>query len=259
MFRLVKWYSDCVSEEGVAFVGYWARMRWGPFTVPYAATLYKPVRDATRERYSLLPCVAPNLQEGELRWDCRRLGIQGVWNSRLPAIHRTLLDTTEGSIEWHCHLPSAGSRIDLAGVGQVSGTGYAERLAMSVKPWRLPFDNLRWGRFLSPDDSVTWIEWSGEESRRWVFHNGVELRGATIKTDRVELPGGHGVLELRDAAVIREGFVASTALGAIPAARTWLPGGIRKAHETKWLSRGTLTASGRCGSGWAIHEVVKLR
>ncbi len=259
MFVLSKWYCDCVSDEGIAFVGYWARLRWGLLAIPYAATLYKPLDDSARERHSLRECAAPSLQDGGLRWNCQRLGIRAAWTAGIPAIQRVLLETAEGSVTWCCHFPRASGRIDLAGTGQLSGLGYAEQMTLSVKPWRLPFDQLIWGRFLSAEDAVTWIEWRGGEPRQWVFHNGTELRGATIGTEEVELPGDRGILELRDAVVLREGRLVTTALSAVPGARFWLPAGIRNAHESKWLAHATLRTSTHSSSGWAVHEIVRLR
>jgi len=260
MFVLSKWYCDCVSDEGVTFVGYWARLRWGLLAIPYAATLFKPLDDGPRERYSLRGCTAPSVQDDGLRWDCGRLGVRATWTAAgVPAVQRVLLDTPDGSVTWRCHFPRAQARIDLTGTGQVSGLGYAEHITLSVKPWRLPFEQLLWGRFLSAEDAVTWIEWRGGEPRQWVFHNGDELRGATIGTERVELPGDRGVVELRDAVVLREGRLVTTALSAIPGAPLWLPAGIRNARESKWLAHGTLTTSTRSSSGWAVHEAVRLR
>jgi hypothetical protein len=259
MFGLSKWYCDCVSDEGVAFIGYWARMRWGLLKVPYAATLYKPSCGAARQRYCIWPCAAPTIQGDELRWSCKRLGIGAVWTARTPAVHRTLLETPEGSITWHCHIPCAQVRVDLAGAGRFSGLGYAEQLTMSAKPWRLPFKELRWGRFLSTEDTVTWVEWRGQEARRWVFHNGQEFQGASIGAERIELPSDRGVLELRDTVVLREGRLTSTALRSVPGAQVWLPGGIKDAHETKWLARATFRTGTCSRSGWAIHEGVRLR
>ena len=259
MFSLSKWYCDCVSDEGVAFIGYRARMRWGLLTIPYAATLYKPADGVTRERYSTRGCVTPSVEENELRWDCSRLGVRAAWSPRAPAIHRVLFDSTEGSIEWRCHFPHAQARVDLAEPGRLSGLGYAEQLHLTMKPWRLPFEELRWGRLLTPDDAVIWIEWRGREPRQWVFHNGSELRGATIDQTGVELPNDLGVVELTDPVVLREGRLTSTALGVIPWASGWLPRGIKNAHETKWLARGMLTTGTRSSSGWAIHEVVRWR
>jgi hypothetical protein len=259
MFILSKWYCDCVSDDGTAFVGHWARMRWGLVTIPYAASLHKPVGEATRERYSIRTSGAPTVRDGELRWGCKRLGIRGTWTASAPGIRRTLLDAEDGSIDWHCHLPCTQASIELDGTDRISGLGYAEQLTLTVKPWRLPFEELRWGRFLSGEDAVTWIEQRGSEPRQWVFHNGSELRAATISTERVELPNDRGFVALRDAVVLREGRLVSTALRAIPAASVWLPRGIRNAHETKWLARGTFTTRERSSSGWVIHEVVRLR
>jgi len=259
MFYLSKWYCDCVSDDGDAFIGYWARMRWGPVAIAYAATLYKPAGDAIRERYSIRRCAAPTLTEDELLWECERLGLRAAWRLQVPAIERRLLDTAEGAVTWRCHVPSARARIDLAGVGQMSGLGYAEQLDLSIKPWRLPFDELYWGRFLSPEDTVVWIEWQGEEPRRWIFHNDVELPGSSLGARCLELEGDRGIVELEDGCVLREGRLASTATGGLPGAALWLPGRIRHAHETKWLSRGSLNTATRSSSGWAIHEVVRMR
>ena len=259
MFVLAKWYCDCVSDEGDAFIGYWAHMRWGPLTIPFAATLYKPLDDSAREQYSLRRCAAPSIQGGELRWNCGRLGVRAAWKTGAPAVRRVLLETEEGSVTWRCHFPRARAQVDLADTVLLAGLGYAEQITLSVKPWRLPFDQLRWGRFLSAEDALTWIEWRGEEPRQWVFHNGAELRGATISTERIELPGDRGVVELQDAAVLREGRLVSTVLGAIPGARFWSPAAIRNAYESKYLARGTLTTRARSSSGWAVHEIVRLR
>lgn len=259
MFELSKWYCDCVSDEGVAFVGYWARMRWGVLGIPYAATLYKARADSAQERHSFRRCAAPSIRDGELRWDCARLGLRALWRARVPAVQRVLLETREGSITWRCHFPCAQAEVDLAGAGRLSGLGYAEQLTLSMKPWRLPFEQLRWGRFLSAEDALTWIAWRGWEPRQWAFHNGVEVPDAVIGTERVGLPGDGGVLELHDAVTLRAGRLAATALRRVPGATLWLPGGIRNAEETKWLARGTFTTSARSSSGWVIHEVVRLR
>jgi len=93
MFVLSKWYCDCVSDEGIAFVGYWARLRWGLLAIPYAATLLKPLDDCTRERRSLRECAEPSLQDGGLRWECQRLGIRAAWTAGVPAI--------QGSASYH--------------------------------------------------------------------------------------------------------------------------------------------------------------
>jgi hypothetical protein len=38
-FSLSKWYMDCVADDGTAFVGYHARLRWRRLTIHYASIL----------------------------------------------------------------------------------------------------------------------------------------------------------------------------------------------------------------------------
>jgi hypothetical protein len=259
MFELSKWYCDCVSDEGTAFVGYWARLRWGPLVLPYAATLHKAPAKSTRERYTILPCPAPVIRNRELHWNSKRLGVRGVWRARMPGYGRALLQAPEGAIVWDCQAPSAESRLDFANGRQMAGLGYAEHIRLSIRPWQLPFDELRWGRFLSANDTLTWIEWRGRHARRWAFHNGRELGASTIGSGRIDLPDDRGTLALASPTVLREGQLLSGALRRVPAASLLLRGGLKHAHETKWLSRGTFTTPTRTSSGWAVHEVVRLR
>lgn len=259
MFELSKWYCDCVSAEGTAFVGYWARWRWGPLVLPYAATLSKAPGEATQELRTVLPSPAPIIGNRALRWNSKRLGVRGVWNARMPGYGRTLLQAPEGAIVWDCHVPSAEARIDFANGSWMSGLGYAEHIRLSIRPWRLPFDELRWGRFLAAEDVLTWIEWRGRHPRRWAFHNGEELGAFTIGSGRIDFPDDHGTLALADPTVLREGPLLSGALRRVPAASLLLRGGLKDAYEAKWLSRGTFTTPNRASSGWAVHEVVRLR
>jgi len=258
MFRLSKWYCDCVTDEGSAFVGYWARMGWGPFCLPYTATLYRRKGEPTRERHSLRKSNPPAVQGKKLVWECDPLGIRGVWSQGSTSVSRTLLETIDGAIEWNCHFPAARTRIDLDGAARMSGLGYAENLEMTVKPWKLPFEQLRWGRFISDEHALTWIEWIGKEANRWVFHNGAEHRDVTFEPRRIELPRGHGTIKLHDEAVLREGRLLSTALNGVPGAGVWLPRRLRNAYEVKWLAAGTLETEAGVSRGWAIHEVIRL-
>ena len=61
MFNLTKWYCDCVGDDGAAFLGYWAQLRRGPFTIPYSATLYKPAHGSPREHATVRHCPPPVL------------------------------------------------------------------------------------------------------------------------------------------------------------------------------------------------------
>jgi hypothetical protein len=201
----------------------------------------------------------PRRSGHEIRWDCERAGFRARWTPTAAACNRRLLDDPAGSVDWHCHAPRTDAVVELNGTTGLRGRGYVEELHLAIPPWRLPLDELRWGRFHSADDALTWIEWRGAERRCWVIHNGGEVRDATIGTDRIWLEDERLGIELRNESTLREGFLAETALRRLPVVRRWLLRGIADAHETKWLARGTLSTPTRTSSGWAIHELVRLR
>ncbi len=137
----------------------------------------------------------------------------------------------------------------------LEGLGYVERLDVSIKPWQLPFDDLRWGRFLSPTDVVIWIKWSGSTERTTIFHNGIEQEGATLGDQSVHLPSG-AVLEFGEEQILRSGQLGSTALALIPFARAFVPR-FGAAHETKWLASGIVQGGHEAQTGWVVYEAVR--
>ena len=255
MLNLTKWYCDCVADDGAAFLGYWAQLRRGPLTIPYSATLYKPVHGAPREHTSVRRCAPPVLDGTGLHWHCQRLHVQGWWSPYATAHQHTLYQSSAGVITWRCLVPGAQASIDIGGRDRLSGLGYAELLTVSISPKRFPFDRIRWGRFLSPDTSLTWIEWSGDCQRHWVFRNGAECPRATIGDTGITFP--EGKLDLEDTAVLRQGALASTALRTVPCAQLWLGRRFHPAHEAKWLARGTYATGSTVRTGWVIHEEVR--
>jgi len=147
--------------------------------------------------------------------------------------------------------------VEIGGASPLTGLGYAEQLFISQQQWRMPFSELRWGRFLSPEDVLIWIEWRGATSAQWIFYNGVEISGAAICSERIELPGAAGLLEMHDLSVLRTGSLEEAVFPKRPLARRLLPRSLRDCQETKWLARGTLTRDGRRSTGWVIQELVR--
>lgn len=255
MFRLKKWYLDCVSETGNAVILYWARVEWGRFRFYYGASLHcSPLKEPVH-RHTFRPGIEPAMNNKAVDWSCQRLNVSGSWSSHMNEIECVLTDQTRGRILWNCVYPSAKAKICIDG-DTVEGQGYVEHLTMTLKPWRLPFDELRWGRFLAPKASLVWIQWGGREPRTWGWLNGVEQKHVNAAENRIELPEDGTVLDLRNDRVIRSGSLSTTALRSIRALNTLIPGW-GSAHETKWLAHGTLSRPDEVVSGWAIHEVVR--
>jgi hypothetical protein len=131
-------------------------------------------------------------------------------------------------------------------------------LTTTVKPWRLPIDQLRWGRFLSNTDSVVWIEWLGPRPHTWVFTEGGECPGATVTTAHVSRPDEGSDLRFTNESPLRSDRVAAAVPQPLRLAVAAVPG-FGSARETKWLAGGSLIRLDRPTTGWVVHEVVQWR
>jgi hypothetical protein len=134
---------------------------------------------------------------------------------------------------------------------------------LTIRPWRLPIDELHWGRFIAPvdasgaHDAIVWIDWRGEHNARHAFRDGKPVDAREIGTGRLVFGDG-SVLSLDAGRTLREGAIGSTVLGAVPALVKALPARMLGVRERKWCSRATFTPMNRSAShGWAIHEVVQ--
>jgi hypothetical protein len=142
----------------------------------------------------------------------------------------------------------------------IRGLGYAEHLSMTLPPWRLPVDTLRWGRFLAPEHSVVWIDWEKEsDGRTWIFVNGTEVRGK-VSEEGIFFEGGRVDLPASSRLVLRRGRLSHLLRNLPLPLRTRLGSRGLAIHETKWRTRGVRECPGAPPvEGWAIHEVVRFR
>lgn len=259
-FLLSKWYLDCVSEQGDVFIGYAAVLRWRGLVVRHSSIL-RHQRDRDLTRHASAPaCSPPDVAAGSIAWSSSELNVTGVWRSISRPVERTIFESELGSVEWRCLQPGALAEIHVGADFAIRGLGYVECLTLSIPVWRLPIDELRWGRFLSESDALVWIDWRGPKPLTLVFHNGAQTACEKLTDDNLVLSGGSTALVLTDGRVLRAGPLAETALAGLSRIRKWLPLRILRTDERKWCSRGTLTAAGEpARSGWAIHELVSWR
>ncbi len=232
MFHLSKWYLDCVTEDGRVFVAYSARLRWHALRLHYTTVL--------GGSSSLKPCPAPECSGDRIEWRAPEIDVEGTWLALEAPVSETLYDA-DGRVEWNCLQPRGSTQVHFAGE-RLCGLGYVERLTMTVPPWRLPIEELHWGRLLTAAGSVVWIDWRGSHSKQLVLRNGVAAEPELLT--RLELDRG---------LVLRDGALGKTALSIIPQVERLFPWRILRVQETKWRSRGVLDGV----SGWAIHEVVR--
>ena len=257
-FRLTKWYADCVGHDGDVVILYCGIARWRAITLRYTSVLEAGSGRKTVVRYSLRRSTMPAKRGTSIRWQSNSLGIMGVWERLDPPFETEVYKSSEGVIKWHCLHPRSRASINLGCTKAVQGLGYVERLDMTLAPWTLPIQELRWGRFLNDSNSLVWLDWKGSYTCRLVLQNGILGRATVIDDDGITLNGNSG-LRLTERDVLRNGALGRTALAIIPGLKRFFPSKILKVRECKWRSRGELRRGDSRSSGWAIHEVIRWR
>lgn len=250
-FSLRKWYLDCVTEDGTVWIGYHVRFRGWPFRFDYVAF---HLDGGTRETTSLRSLPIPDVRDGAVSWSVPQLGIDALFCSSYQPVRRLLLGTRSGSLEWNCAAPVMTGVVRLPG-REFCGLGYAECLEMTIEPWKLPIDELRWGRFCGTGESVVWIDWKGDHPLHLVVRGG-ELTGTgEISGSRIRLEGDDSLL-IDEKRTLRRARLEES-LRALGPARWLVPARFRQAVEEKRLGRGRLTSPrGTIDSGWVVHELV---
>jgi hypothetical protein len=257
-FALEKWYLDIVEPDGSATIAYWASLTWMGVDVTWHNVCRYALGASPEERSSLRRVPPPSIADGRVTWASKRLELETVHDAVTPGVVVTMLDDARGRINWDCLAPSARARVT-ADRAVHKGTGYAERISMTVLPWEMPIDELRWGRWMSDDASVSlvWIDWRGSSPQRWVIYNGALRDDASVGDDGVAL--GAGRLALGAPRALHDRSVSKLLRGITGLARVAARIPIAW-EETKWCSRATWTgAAGEHIQGWAIHEIVKLK
>lgn len=253
-FSLSKWYLDVVQDDGALAIGYAARLSLGPLAIDYASLLACDVAGAVTTRTTLRRIDPPTIVGREVAWSAPPLGFSATLHGLDPSIEETLLANDDGKLTWTCHAPCAEVSATIDG-RTLHGLGYAEHVALTIPPWRLPIRELRWGRALAQGDSLVWIDWRGEDfSTHLAVRSGTRLEGFVV--DEHGLRTDEGVIvTLGDSTTLREGAIGRTALGMLGReVLDLVPRSALLLDEHKWRSRAQFASGAR---GFAIHEVVR--
>jgi len=256
-FSLSKWYLDCVTDEGEALVGYSAELRWKALSLEYSGFLVRRSTGEIITRSTLHGGKHPIASGDTVQWDCPSLKLKGSWDATQGPIRSTIFGVSDMPLEWSCLQPHGAAEISVADIGTFKGSGYVDYVDMPSQPWKLPVDELRWGRYLSETDSIIWMDFKGPCPETLVFHNGALCDNGLVTDSEINLGAGRPRLTFEDTQTLREGALASTVLSIIPGINTLLPARMLNTEERKWRSRGTLKdGDSILGTGWTIHEVV---
>jgi hypothetical protein len=242
---------DCVTERGDAVILYCADLHWRGMHLTYSSVL-SVIEDSTESRSSMAQYQLSSSGE-QILVEFPRLDVAGSWKADAEPYQRTVFENESGLVEWKCLQPR--SLINLrAGGREYTGLGYAECLRLTLPPWHLPMRQLRWGRFVSAEESLAWVDWQGEYSTSFAIHNGRACETLSVSDSDVVIPSA--TLRMEESFPLRAGRLGATVLPGAPALGKLLPRSLRNIEEHKWRSRGKLNAQDGSSHGWVIHEVV---
>lgn len=196
-----------------------------------------------KSREHLFSIEPPGLDGDVLTWRAEPLQCEMTLRRRAPAYATTLFASDDGSITWRCEMPAADCEVRV-GDDRFRGRGYAELLTMTLPPWRLPIDELRWGRFCGDEVSLVWINWRGAHPLDLLLVNG-------MRADR----SNDLALSIEGDSIIRSAALSETLASITPL----VPKRLLRARETKWRGRGTVRRGNAVvDRGWAVHELVRF-
>ena len=257
-FALTKWYLDVVDEAGRSAIVYWSEISWGPFAVRWEElSSHEPGR-TPEHRSNVGAGPAPTRTDGAISWQSSALTADLVCVPWSRAFETRLLERDEGALDWWCE--AAGADVTLTrGAGRiVRGAGYAERIVLTIPPWKLPITELRWGRWGSAGSrrSLVWIDWRGASPLTLVLVDGVPREGAVVG-DGIIRCGGEA-LTLTPGETLHARPLGEV-LGRVRPIAGVLPGPWRTVEDRKLRSVGTLW-SGHTAveTGWAVSETVRF-
>lgn len=271
-FSLTKWYLDVTDDQGRSAIAYWTRVAWGPLALGWEGLTRHDGTGPAQHQSSFAAATEPGWADGRLEWRSRGLGCHVACEPWSPPFESTLLDSAGGSIEWSCQVPGGTVTFDAGDGRPLQGAGYAERLVLTILPWRLPIAELHWGRWLSPRTrrSLAWIDWRGAHPLTLVLDRGCPRPGAAVDDGRIEF-GGQAVGDAPDAGGIRNVLrldepvtlytrTISELLRGLGPLASRLPASWLAVEDLKRRSLGVLGGSDGAGTetGWAIHEVVRF-
>jgi hypothetical protein len=190
---------------------------------------------------------------GQILVEFPRLGVSGKWEADAAPYRRVVYESASGNVVWNCLQPKSSVHLRV-GEHELTGLGYAECLTLTLPPWQLPMRQLRWGRFVSPQDSLAWVDWQGTYSTSFAVYNSLPCETLSVSDSEVTMRDVS--LRMEESFPLRAGRLGSTVLPGAPTLGKFLPSSLFNIEEQKWRSRGILNAHQRSSNGWVIHEVV---
>lgn len=259
-FLLSKWYLDCHTDSGELFIFYASELTIAGLHIAQSSWIKGTANGEISTDQTYFTGQIPREEGNGILWSCPALDIQGSWQSLLPpAPPITLFKKKEKDVIWQCLQPLAKVQFT-QGNQSYSGIGYAERLDMSLAPWKLPISRLHWGRFHSDKgNSITWIIWEGPHPLVIILEGNNRISPArySASPEGEKITWNDKTLTLHKNNIIRSGKIGESALKDMPPLlKKAIPPSILDLEENKWYGFGEYTSGSNSEAGFAVHEVI---
>ncbi|MBL7789075.1 MAG: hypothetical protein JNL75_04490 [Chitinophagales bacterium] len=258
LFNLEKKYFDVIDNNGNCFIAYWAELYILIIKINFSSIIINNSENITTEKVSLTKTDKPN-QDNDFTFKNKKLGITFVFNGKKTGVKEELYQNIqEEKLVWDCHHPLASVSLYYDGINY-RGLGYSETIHMSLAPWELPIDELRWGRYLSQDTSIVWIEWKGSNPLRKIYYNSSYYEDGSIDNEKLVFGSGKYQVYFLSPSVIYEGKISNHLKNL-----NWLKWIINKrileTIEVKFKSKAIFKVNdSMMNTGWSLYEIVKWK
>jgi hypothetical protein len=221
----------------------------------YSGLLFCDAEGVTTEKSTLKRTEKPLINETiNLNREFFKFGVS-LKRTDNPILRSLYKDIEKNELVWDCHHPKALAEVKYNGK-TYKGFGYAETLILPIKPWNLPVDELRWGRFLSDSYTLIWINWKGVYPINKIFFNGIEYNDAIFRDEIILFNSGAFQLKFSEVQLIREGKLSGLFV-KMKFLKIFCNQRILNSVEIKYKARASLNKNSfEISNGWSLFEIV---
>jgi hypothetical protein len=254
-FKLEKLYLDSIDESGNCFIIYHAELEFWFTRVTFSELIFSDIKGIVIDKKTLKKTRKPLINDLLIFYN-HLLLVKGSWKRLEYALPQlSFKDAVNNELTWYCHHPKALTEIEYDETSH-KGFGYGETLNLTIKPWNLPIEELRWGRFLTENYTIIWVDWKGNYPQHKLFCNGTEYNDSTFESGSIVFGGGVFSLIFKEITVLRKGKLSGIFL-KMPWMKIFFNRRILNSTETKYKAKTSLKLNGETKStGWSLFEIV---
>ncbi len=208
--KLEKWYMDFTSKNEVGFY-YVMVMTFGRFRIGFSGiNHFDSLRSFQNFKFSRikrksLHCIRlskahlySTINEAHLSIDHGKAALTGTWKFRaLPQKRwkKPLYEDSNGWVDWKVWTPLADVELVFRNgekTTKLRGTGYIDFVRMTLPFWKIPFQNLYWGRMHSPRSWSVFLSLQTKEEKISLYLDPeTTAREVSVSLERNQLGEAH--------------------------------------------------------------------